>query len=177
MTTQKTEQISAQMPTVNKNEAKGMAAAIKEAQKPAPLETLAPEGYIAVRDIGKDEVRALMKRAGVEVEYLNKSEKPARTLTLSSELKRFVCACICKYPTRKASFIIGNEDAVIVSAENVEADYLTFSKAFEKASEYATLCKVATKHFIRTSDGSTFRRFYVKLADDAPFYAKEVKED
>jgi hypothetical protein len=139
--------------------------------------TFPPEGYIAVRDIGKDEVRELMKRAGVEVEYLDKSKKPARTLTLSSELKRFVCACLCKYPTRKASFIIGNEDAVIVNAENIESDYLAFSMVFEKAAEYATLCKVATKHFIRTSDKSTFRRFYVRLADEAPFYAKVVKED
>jgi hypothetical protein len=136
-----------------------------------------PEGYMAVRDIGKDEVRELMKRAGVEVEYFDKSKKPAHTLTLSSELKRFVCAVLCKYPSRRASFIIGNEGAVVASAENIESDYLAFSVVFEKAAEYATLCKVTTKHFIRRSDGSTYRRFYVRLADGAPLYAKEVKED
>ena len=133
-----------------------------------------PIGYTAVKEIGKDEMRALMKRAGVEVEYLNKSENPSRTLTLSPELKRFVCAVLIKMPSRKASFIIGKEAPVIVSAENIEADYLKFANVFEKSAKTETLCKISTKHFIRTSDGSTFRKFYVKLSDDAPFYAKEI---
>ena len=134
-----------------------------------------PIGYTAVKEIGKDEMKNMMKRAGLEVDYLNKSENPARTLTLSAELKRFVCACLIKFPSRKGSFVIGSEAPVIVSAENIEAEYLTFAKAFEACAKKLPICKLRTINYIR-QDGSTFRRAKVGLSEDAPFFAKEIKE-
>ena len=152
-------------------------------EKLASIETLAPQeaitlmpvGYSAVKEIGKDEMREMMRRAVCEVEYCNKSENPSRTLTLSSELRRFVCAVLIKMPSRKASFVIGKEAPIIISAENIEADYLKFARAFESAAKTEQLCKLTTKLFIR-ADGTTFRKAYVKLANDAPFFAKEIKE-
>lgn len=137
------------------------------------IEITAPMGYSLAKELGKDEMKQLMKRAMCEVEYANKTENPARTLTLSSQLRRFVCAVLVKMPSRKASFIIGKEKPVIVSAENLEADYLSFSKAFESASKITPMWELSYKLFVR-EDGTTFRRAYVKLASDAPFYAKEI---
>ena len=142
----------------------------------ATVQTLAPPtiaaGYTAVREIGKDEIKEMIKRAGLSVEYADKKENPARCLVKSAELRRFVCAVLVKIPSRKASFIVGDSAPVVISAKNIDADYLKFASVFELAAKKFNLVRLSTKTFIR-ADETTYMRAYVHLNNYAPFYAKE----
>jgi len=133
-----------------------------------------PEGYSLAKTLGRDEIADLIKRAGIEVEYEDMKENPARALSKTPGMRRFVCSVLVKFPSRAASFIIGNSQApLIVKAENIEADYLKFTKIFEAQSKNVCMLQVATRHYIR-QDGSTFRRAKVSLLKEAPIFAKEA---
>lgn len=131
-----------------------------------------PDGYKTLKEMGADELKELVKRAGAAVEFDVVKDNPAVALC-RTKMKRFVCSVVVKCASRKASFILGNEKPVVVSKANIDADYRAYTKAFCIAAKYTTMVKVKIKTFIR-EDESLFQRAYVDIADGAPIYAKEI---